>query len=241
MDFADFLSSPDAERADRTLATLRRHRTEAWVLTGGIAIELHLLRLGLQEQRRELNDIDFIADSFDNVPSTIAADLLFRHVHPHEPPAKTLLQCIDPQTRLRVDLFRAYGNTVQRATQVELAGEAVSCISLEDLTARTARLCMDLATNTPTDRKHTCDFLRLVPWVDVIAMEQVWTEHRKPGHPASFDGVAHLLVEMIASKTDLQFQPVYSRNINAICDRCEDSTCFPLASAEEIRALLGYC
>jgi hypothetical protein len=241
VDFAEFLSPPDAERANWTFAMLLRHRTDPLVLTGGMAIELHQIRLGFPAQLRPLNDIDFVVDSFDDIPTTLASDLVFRHVHPNDSPGRTLLQCVDSRTSVRVDFFRTCGETLQRATEVEFAGETVRLVSPEDLTARTARLCMDLAVNMPTPRKHTRDFLRLLPLVDIPAMESVWSEHRKAIHPLSFSSAANLLLELIATRRELQIVPVNSRNVTTICNRCENTSGFPVADAGVILSLLGYC
>jgi hypothetical protein len=46
-----------------------------------------------------LNDLDFVAASFDSIPETIGSELLLRHVHPHDPPGKTMLQGVDPKTK----------------------------------------------------------------------------------------------------------------------------------------------
>jgi tartrate dehydratase beta subunit/fumarate hydratase class I family protein len=54
---------------------------------------------------RSLNDIDFIVDSFEHIPQSLAGEFLFRHVHPFDPPGKTLVQSIDPETMVRVDVF----------------------------------------------------------------------------------------------------------------------------------------
>lgn len=241
MDFASFLTDFDENRARRTAEKLRRHNIGGWVLTGGMAVELHMQRLGLGAENRPLNDIDFLVDWFGEIPQTLSADLLFRHVHPHDPPAKTIMQCVDPETAVRVDVFRAYGGTTARAVPIALYGSVLKIVAIEDLTARSARLCMDLAFGEAMPAKHTRDFLRLLPLVEVNAMEPVWREHRKTQHPESFAETAALLRELIVSRKELQIVPVYGRDVHAHCARCEDSKSFPLADAGRVLSLLGYC
>jgi hypothetical protein len=67
---------------------LARHEIRHWALTGGFAFEIHAERLGLQPSVRALNDLDFIAPSFDYIPGTLPRDFLFRHIHPLDPPGK---------------------------------------------------------------------------------------------------------------------------------------------------------
>jgi hypothetical protein len=241
MEFSTFLSASDAERAQRTFAKLLRHGVAPLVLTGGLAIELHQLRSGYAAEMRALNDIDLLADSFHDIPKTLSADLLFRHVHPHDPPAKTLLQCVDSETAVRMDVFRAYGNVMARAVSVEIAGGKVRMISVEDLAARTARLCMDLASGTQVPAKFARAFLRLLPLVERGGLDAAWRDHRKPDHPGSFAETTNLIFDLIAQRNDLLIMPVYSQDTNEICTRCESTDAFPLADASRIRCLLGYC
>jgi hypothetical protein len=241
MSFAPFLSAMDAERAHRSLARLRKHGLHRLALTGGMAIELHRLRLGFAPRIRPLNDIDFLVDFFDDIPQTLSTDLLFRHIHPHDPPARTLLQCVDPQTAVRIDVFRAYGETMSRAIEVELHGAAIRIVSIEDLTARAARLCMDLALDVPTPAKHARDLLCLLPIVGIATMEPVWREHRKESHPESFASAAALLRALIDNRRQLQIVPAYSHDVSAHCSRCQATQAFPLADSGQILSLLAYC
>lgn len=241
MDITKFLSPPDAARAQRTIATLLRHGVAPLVLTGGLATEFHRMRGGFPAEMRPLNDIDLLANSFEAIPGTLSADLLFRHVHPHDPPGKTLLQCVDAVTVVRVDVFRSYGGVTDRALSIEIAGSNMRMISVEDLAARMARLCMDLARGTPVPAKHARDFLRLLPLVDIGGLDAAWQEHRKPDHPASFAEVSILLTDLIATRTELLIVPEYSHNTSEICARCEATSAFPLADANRILYLLGYC
>src|SRR5580704_14466696 len=93
-----FLSFADADRALRTFRKLGGHDIRHWALAGGLAGEIHRLWRGCEPSLRSLNDIDFIADSFDFIPRSLADDFLFRHIHPFDPPAKTMLQCIDSES-----------------------------------------------------------------------------------------------------------------------------------------------
>src|SRR5690242_3512672 len=58
------LSVSDSSRAFDLLKRLGQHCIEPWALTGGLAIEIHLLLARQTPQRRSLNDLDFIASRF---------------------------------------------------------------------------------------------------------------------------------------------------------------------------------
>jgi hypothetical protein len=211
------------------------------VLTGGLATELYHVLFGLMPETRPLNDMDFLASSFHAIPETLSDFLLFRHVHPQDPPGKTLLQSVDPETALRIDFFCVCEPVLSRSMSLELCDSEARLISIEDLTARTARLCLDLASGRPIPAKHARDFLRLLPLIEMGLTDEVWPEHRKPNHPRSFKAAATLLVDLISARRELQTVPTYSRDPQATCTRCQPSAAFPLADVRQVLALLGYC
>src|SRR5215831_12781974 len=122
-----FLSVFDLARAFVLLERLSQHRTDSWALSGGLAIEIHVLRAGLTPRKRSLNDLDFIATGFADIPRTLAKNFLFQHVHPEEVPGRIMVQFVDMETKLRIDVFRDAGASTTRAIQLALATVASSC------------------------------------------------------------------------------------------------------------------
>lgn len=236
-----FLSPADEDRASRTLRKLARHDMRGLALTGGFAIEVHRLRHGCRPSVRCLNDIDFIANSFDRIPESLADGFLFRHIHPLDPPGRTMLQMVDEESALRVDVFRAYGATMSRTANLDLPSGAIQLISLEDLAARAARLTLDLAAGVPTPSKHATDFLRLAELIDPEEVETAWRDHRKQEHPASFRETNRLLQNLIPACQDLLITPECSKDTEKVCPRCKTTTAFRFADAKLIVSLLGYC
>jgi hypothetical protein len=236
-----FLAEADAERASRTLLKLARHDISQWALTGRLAIEIHQLRRGCGIPSRTLNDIDFVAESFDRIPETLASDFLFRHVHPLDPPGKNMAQMVDRDTAVRIDIFRANGATMNRTTEIDLPCGRIQMVSLEDLTARATRLALDLAEGAPTPAKHARGFLNLAKLADSELMEAAWHDHRKPKQPRTFVAANSLLQQLIASHPGLLITSIYSRNTEELCARCAATPAFPLANAQAVLELLGYC
>ena len=236
-----FLSAADAERAWRTLGKLARHDIRNWALTGGFAFEIHNLRLSLGRSVRALNDLDFITDSFVWIPETLSQDFLFRHIHPSAPPGKTMLQAIDRESTLRVDVFRAYGDTMKRNVRVDLAFGPMQVVSLEDLVARAARLLLDLAEGTPVVSKHASDYLRFLESVGSERIESAWQDHRKPTHPATFRETQGVLQDLILTRASLLIAPNYSQDPSQVCPRCAPTRSFQLADPNVVLSLLDYC
>jgi hypothetical protein len=227
--------SDDANRASRTLRLLAEYDISQWALTGGTAIELYLRGV------RPLHDLDFVAASFDCLPSGLGKAIVIRHAHPHDPPAKTMLQAVDPATSVRVDVFRAYGAEMERARTTTWSGIALRVVAFEDLVARHARLCCGLLRGEALAPKFARDFLRMVDVAPSASIESVWREHRKAGDPERFAEAVGLLRTAIATRSDLLVQPVYSTDVDEVCPRCESTASFPLADARHVFALLGYC
>jgi hypothetical protein len=168
-----FLSIGDSARAFNSLRKLAVHDVSRWVLVGGLAVEFHCLRVGHSHAIRHLNDIDFVAPAFECIPETLARDFLFRHVHPLDPPGKTMMQVIDADTSLRVDVFRSDGGTMSRAISVDGPCGPLRLISVEDVVAHEARLLLDLDESVPVAAKHADDYLRLAGIVKSSNMETV--------------------------------------------------------------------
>ncbi|MBO0859514.1 MAG: hypothetical protein J2P21_13730, partial [Chloracidobacterium sp.] len=236
----EILSGADANRVVCTLRKLGRHCAQRWVLTGGLAVEVHLLQRGRKASIRKLGDIDFITETFDGIPESLADDFMFRHIHPFDPPDKTLLQAVDVESALRIDVFRAYGAILNRSSELIFPTGVVRIISLEDLIARLARLALNLAAQIETPAKHALDFLRLMELVDPKAVEAAWRDHRKPAHPATFRETSGLLHEVIATRSDLLITPDYSKDTTTVCSRCVNTGRFRLADPSAILAVLGY-
>lgn len=235
-----FLSAPDLERAQRVIQKLARHHVQSWVLTGGFAVEIHHIGRRADPIRRTFNDIDFVAPWFDYLPNSLQDNFLFRHVHPLDPPGKTMLQAVDADQAIRVDVFNDGGAATKRAQTIVLSGWRTQVISLEDLLARMARFSLDIAHGEAVPAKHVHDFLRLVKLADVDDVEMVWADHRRPEHPTSFREARELLQAFIPKRQDLLIKPDYSNDINEVCSRCIPIPHFQLADRFRLRSLLGY-
>jgi hypothetical protein len=236
-----FLAAHDVERVERGWGRLLGHDVRAWALTGGIAVEVQLQRFGCLPVVRPLNDIDFVAAAFDDIPQSLADEFLFRHIHPAAAPGQTMLQVIDPESALRFDVFRASAGTMARTSVIDSATGGIRIVSLEDLIARSARLVLQLSEGVPVARKHAREFLRLMDFASSANMETAWPDHRKPSQPVQFSEAAALLLRLIPASHELLIDPEYSKNVTEQCQRCRPTGRFRPVEAKVILSILGYC
>ena len=241
MIFADVLADVDRKRIERTLNKLTRHDISRWALTGGFATEQYVRWRGGASSIRSLHDIDFIVSSFEHIPDSLGREFLLRHVHPDDPPGKNLLQFVDPDTSLRLDVFRAYGSVMERTLEADLGFGLYRIISLQDLTARAARLSWDLSGDCMVAPKHVRDFVRLLEVVNSDDVEAVWQEHRNRNSPEHFSDATMNLGKLIEERAKQLDLPTYSMDVTAVCERCRETGAFRLADANRILAILGYC
>ena len=241
MSMQRFLSIGDSTRAFNTLRKLALHEVSRWVLVGGLAVEFHCPRVGSSHAIRHLSDIDFVAPAFECIPKTLAREFLFRHIHPFDPPGKTMMQLIDADTSLRIDVFRADGGVMTRAISVEGPSGPLRVISVEDVLAHEARLLLDLDANVPVPAKHARDYVRLAESVKSSNMETAWQDHRKPTHPVTFGETNTLVKRLIATRRNLLISPDYSKDADEICCRCVPTPPFQLTDPKVVLSLLGYC
>jgi hypothetical protein len=235
--FDGVMTQEEQARAERSLGKLLTHDISQWALTGGFAVEMQIRQAGGESVVRPLHDLDFIVSSFDGIPVSIGRDFLIRHVHPGDPAGRNLLQCVDPETGVRMDVFRVHPSVMDRVSRL---GSGLRMISRRDLTARAGRLTWDLSQRYVAP-KYVRDFLRLLAWTKVSEVEEVWPEHRNERSPESFAEAAEGVHRLLESRSQFLIDPIYSTDVEAVCERCISTDAFPLADARVILSILGYC
>jgi hypothetical protein len=208
-------------------------------LTGGLAIAAQLRAHGRPVERRRLNDIDLVVHGFGAIPESIAASLLLHHVHPDASEGKTLLQLIDETTAVRVDLFRAFGDTLTRASALDDETGALHVLSVEDLVARTTALvCGSLLRRKTIDAKHATAFTRLRGLGRQEQLAAAWNDHRQ-AVPGTLDAAASEAMRLLEAHPELEVVEEYSTLV-VPCERCRERGPFRPGPADRIVQILGY-
>ncbi|MGZ3405219.1 MAG: hypothetical protein ACXVAN_02165 [Polyangia bacterium] len=136
-------------RLERCLRRLLPHLDgDGVALTGGVALEHHL-----PGSRGEIADVDFVARRMEVVAPSVARDLLVSHYHVVQPGVpKAMVQLVDPETRLRIDLFPDLGGVIARAQRGVVGGALILVVRAADLLAHKLQLL-----GKPVDEKHWRD------------------------------------------------------------------------------------
>jgi hypothetical protein len=237
--FSAFLGSDDARRASDVVEILLASGLRGCALTGGLAVEARLRAYGRPVCPRPLNDVDIVVEDFGAIPAALADRFLLHHIHPHAPEGKTLLQLIDRERALRIDLFRAFGATLARASALDEQAGALPVLAVEDLVARTtADVCGRLRADREIDGKHVRAFTRLAGLGGATQLAEAWQDHRQ-AVPGSLEDATAQAHRLLARRPDLVVTEQYSAIVTA-CDRCQDFGPFRLAPPEAIVDVLGY-
>ena len=237
--FTEVLSASDAGRVARTLERLSAYGFRGGALAGGLATEAHLFSQSRNTEPRALNDLDFVVESFDSIPGSLADGFLVHHVHPHAPEGKTLVQLIDRAQALRIDLFRQFGATLTRVGVLSGAIGALAVISLEDVVARTTSLVLGcLRRGRTIDAKHARAFRRLSGLGEPARLDVAWRDHRQ-SELESFHQAAQLAHQLLDLHPGLVVRERYSADVTA-CPHCQDDGPFRRARPDLIVEILGY-
>lgn len=233
-----FLDAPDA---DRVLNVLRRVDDSGldYAVTGGMALEPALgLELG---RRRPFNDIDLVVSGFDALPSTLASRFLISHAHPKRPIGKLAIQLVEPEQRVRVDVFSACGNTMQRTMPASIGDLPIKVVAIEDLACRIASEMMCLSRGDSVPPKCADDHARARRIVDKKRVEQAWQDQRRKIDPPTYAEAVVRIDEALKRRCGSLVKSVYSTDTETVCPHCHDSDSFRVTPSKVILSILGYC
>lgn len=118
----------DLDRLSTTLARFLPYTNRSAIaLTGGVAIEIHCSDAGVSSGRTRVADLDFVAVSVKTIAPSVAGSLLVAHFFHLPQPGypKFLVQVVDPETRLRIDVFPDLAGAIARAAERTVAGHPV--------------------------------------------------------------------------------------------------------------------
>lgn len=210
----------------------------AYAVTGGMALELGLRSLG---RLRPFNDIDVVVASFDTLPPALGAAFMVSHAHANRPVGKLALQLVDPEQRVRIDVFTACGDTFARARPAWIGDLQTKVVTLEDVASRIASELMGFCQGDAVPPKYADDHLRARRVVDSDAVERAWREQRRRTDPSTYADAAKRIDQALRQNTGRFEATVYSTDTDSVCPHCLSTEHFKLAARRSVLAILGYC
>lgn len=210
-------AASDLVRLARCLRKLLRHADpERLALTGGVGIEVGLAAQGHPGVRTSIQDLDFVAGHQDAVEQSVSTEFLVSHYHVVQPGVKKfLIQLVDPDTRLRVDIFPDLTGSLATARLATIGRQSLKVLSLESIFAHKIKTLSGATEGQPVDPKHDRDARTL----------------------GSF-----LRRDVPSVPSGALVKDVYGGDADAECRRCALSRHpgFPLAPTRHVFAVLGW-
>lgn len=233
-----FLDAPDAERALNVLRRVNDCGLD-YAVTAGMALEPALgSELG---RRRPFNDIDLVVSGFDALPSSLASSFLISHVHPKRPTGKLAIQLVEREQRVRVDVFSACGNTMQRTTPASIGDLPIKVVAIEDLACRIASEMMCFSRGDSVPPKCADDHARARQFADKKLVEQAWQDQRWEIDPPTYAEAVVQIDGALERRTGGLVKSIYSTDTDTVCRHCYNTANFMVASPKSILPILGYC
>jgi hypothetical protein len=185
-------------------------------LTGGVAIQVGLAVRRQIGPRESIADLDLVASHLGAVAPTVCGDFLVSHYHVPQPSMpKFMVQLVDPESRVRVDVFPDLVGSLEQADWVTIVGHKLKVLSLESILEHKLETLSKASADKPVDPKHFRDARKLAA--------------------TCFRETPDIRKECLADEA-------YSNDLDLVCARCDASASpnFPLASKQEIFGVLGY-
>ncbi|RKD52211.1 hypothetical protein BJ928_116111 [Rhizobium sp. WW_1] len=233
-----FLEMADAERVDKALAKLNASGLD-YAVTGGMALEAALApEFGRQ---RAFNDIDVVTAGFHALPSALASMFMISHAHPHRPTGKLVIQLVEPELRVRIDVFSACGDTLERVRPALIGDLPVKIVALEDMASRIASEMMCFCRGDTVSPKCADDHARATQVVDINLVETAWRDQRRKIDPPKYAEATVQIAEALERRPGRFAKQTYSTNMDIICQHCRNTAHFTVASPGLILPILGHC
>jgi hypothetical protein len=236
-----FTTQDESYRCQHALTKFAPQMGEPFLVTGGLAIQWHLLRHGVPIKRRPFNDIDIVINDPSRLSLSLTQQFSVAHYHPSRGRGKILMQLADEESRSRIDLLTSSSLSItDRSYPVTIAGKSCGIVAAEDIMARLLCVLFQVVDDKPVDPKYHEAFKRLANITDMEGVAALWREYRDDWHPEDAYEAAARVHQTVEANTHL-FQPdVYSQAIDRACQWCHDSETYPLAPASKIHEIWGH-
>ncbi|NRP76097.1 hypothetical protein ILFOPFJJ_07021 [Ensifer psoraleae] len=175
------------------------------------------------------------------LPSALASAFLISHAHPHRPTGKLAIQLVEPEQRVRIDVFSACGATLERISPAMIGDLPIKVVAVEDLACRIASEMMCFSRGDSVSPKCADDHARARQIVDMNRVEKAWRDQRREIDPLTYAEASVQIDEALKSSSGRLVKSAYSTDTEAVCPHCHDSDRFRVTAPRVILSVLGYC
>jgi hypothetical protein len=149
----------ESDRLNGCLDRLTPHlEMERVALTGGVGMQAGLAALGHSGVRHHVADLDLVATSLDAVSSSVADRFLVSHYHVAGPGVpKFMIQLVDPESRIRIDVFPDLAGSVVDARPTEIGQHRMLVLPLDKMFEHKIHTLLRASPEAPIDPKHVRD------------------------------------------------------------------------------------
>jgi hypothetical protein len=154
-----WFESAEVSRLAGCLTRLLPHlRSDAFAITGSVAIEIGLARAGHAASRLAITDLDLIARDLEVVSPAVGSQFLISHYHMPQPDApKFMVQLVDPIARIRIDIFPDLAGSIEQAQTVAIGDHVVKVLTLQTIFDHKVQTLERGSAARPVDPKHDRD------------------------------------------------------------------------------------
>ncbi|WP_026616824.1 hypothetical protein [Ensifer aridi] len=182
---------------------------------------------------------DLVVSGFNALPSALGSRFLISHVHPKRPTGKLAIQLVEPEQRVRIDVFSACGTTMERIAPAMIGDLPIKVVAVEDLACRIASEMMCFTRGDSVPPKCADDHARARQIVDMNLVEKAWQDQRREIDPPSYAEASVQIDEALKRSSGSLVKSAYSTDTETVCPHCHDSDRFRVT--EVILSILGYC
>ena len=185
-------------------------------VTGGVGMQIGLEALGHPGVRHQVADLDLVAASPEAVSASVVDRFLVSHYHVVRPGvAKFMIQLVDPDSRIRIDVFPDLAGSIADARTVHVGTHWMPVLPLSRIFEHKAETLRRASAVKPIDPKHAQDARSL----------------------------GEVLARRVPEVPPAALRPnVYGTDADSSCSRCELSShpAWRLAPKARIFELLGW-
>jgi hypothetical protein len=150
------LSLSETDRLSRCLDRLTPHlRLDQIAITGGVGMQFGFAELGRQDPRDQVADLDLVATSLEAISPGVVGQFLVSHYHVVRPSVpKFMIQLVDPESRLRVDIFPDLAGWLGEARTIAFGRHSIRLLPLARIFEHKAQTLSRASESAPIDPKH---------------------------------------------------------------------------------------